>query len=366
MKPIIKPYTNEKRILVAPLNWGLGHAVRVIPVIHILLEKGFYVVIAATGDSRRLLMEEFPKLEFIDFPSYKIKYSTRSSQWLKILFQIPAILYWTVREHIALKGIIRRYFIRIVLSDHRYGMWSRHTYNIFLIHQLNMQFPGGVRLFAGLLNKLQRVVIKRYEECWIPDYEFPDNLAGKLTRRPASLLNLKYIGPLSRFEFLNPAPHPDDQYDILVILSGPEPQRTLLEKKLEEELSGFRQRILLVRGVMGVQSIYTRGNLRYVDFLTTQNLQKYIQSAGVIICRSGYTSIMDLFVLKKRAIIIPTPGQPEQEYLAERLSKKGYFVKAQQESLDLKNAFNVLPDCKLPASGSKQDLNEIIEDLRTV
>src|SRR6056297_3112135 len=132
MQPIIKPYTNEKRILVAPLNWGLGHAVRVIPVIHIFLEKGFYVVVAATGNSRELLMEEFPKLDFIDFPSYKIKYSVRNSQCLKILFQIPAILYWTVSEHIALKRIIRRYFIRIVLSDHRYGMWSRHTYNIFL------------------------------------------------------------------------------------------------------------------------------------------------------------------------------------------------------------------------------------------
>ncbi len=357
---------SQKRILVAPLNWGLGHAVRIIPVIHILLEKGFYVVIAATGDSRKLLMEEFPNLDFIDFPSYKIKYSIRNSQCLKILFQIPTILYWTVREHIALKGIIRKYFIQIVLSDHRYGMWSRHTYNIFFIHQLNMQFPGGVNLFAGLLNKLQRIVIKKYDECWIPDYEFPDNLAGKLTWRPASLLNLKYIGPLSRFEDLNIVPSPDDQYDILVVLSGPEPQRTALEKKLEEELGGFRQRILFVRGVMGTQSIYSRGHLRYVDFLTTQNLKKYIQSAGVIICRSGYTSIMDLFVLKKRAIIIPTPGQPEQEYLAEHLSKKGYFVKTQQGSLDLKNAFNVLPDCQLPAPGAKQDLNEIIDDLSTM
>jgi uncharacterized protein (TIGR00661 family) len=336
----------KKRVLIAPLNWGLGHAARVIPIIRLLLKQKFDVFIAAYGGSGELLKREFPDLKYIEFPSYSIEYSPRNKQTIKLFFQIPAILFWTVKEHFRLKKIVRKHYISIVISDHRYGLWNKKTYNIFLIHQLNMRFPKRVRIFENLFNKLQHYVIRRYNECWVPDFEFPDNLAGELTRQPKGIMNLKYTGPLSRFKDLSIYNRNERTYEILVVLSGPEPQRTILEDKLVKELREIKKTVLIVRGVEGQDEIYAKESIHYADMLTSDKLGKYLTSAECVICRSGYTSIMDLFLLQKKAIIIPTPGQPEQEYLAWWLDSKGYFVKTDQDKLLLENAFKKLQSVK--------------------
>ncbi len=338
----------KKRVLVAPLNWGLGHAARIIPIIKLLIEQEFDVIIGAYGRSGELLKREFPNLKYIEFPSYSIEYSTCNKQTIKILFQIPAILFWTLKEHFRLKKIVRKHYISIVISDHRYGLWNKKTYNIFLIHQLNMRFPKGVRIFENLFNKLQHYVIRKYNECWVPDFEFPDNLGGELTRQPRGIMNLKYTGPLSRFKDLSIYNKNERTYEILVVLSGPEPQRTILEDKLVKELQEIKKTVLFVRGVVGQDEIYAKEGIHYVDMLTSDKLGKYLALAECVICRSGYTSVMDLYLLQKKAILIPTPGQPEQEYLAWWLDSKGYFIKTEQDKLLFENAIKRLQSVKFP------------------
>lgn len=310
-------YSN-KRIIVAPLHWGLGHATRCIPIIKSLLEKNT-IAIASDGEALTLLQKEFPNLESFELPSYNIRY-TFDSMIANMIIQGPGSLVTIKRENKRANQIAKEWNADILISDNRFGFRSDQTENIYITHQLNI--PANNPLISNLASRTHRSIIAKFDQCWVPDFKGRQSLAGK-----PSQVNIKtptvYLGPQSRMQ-KGDIPI---QYDYTAVLSGPEPQRTKLEKLLLKVfLQTPEKRFCLVRGTMEKRNIEAIGdNIEIYDLLTSKNLNQVMNTSSHIICRSGYTSIMDLIKLEKPATLIPTPGQYEQEYLAKRLNGKHNF-----------------------------------------
>ena len=323
----------SKRVLVAPLDWGLGHVTRCIPVIQQLINQDFLVLIAAEGNSAHLLSQEFPNITILAIPGYKIFYTNKKFYFkIKLFGQIPKILRAIKHEHKWLKQIIEQYKIDIVVSDNRYGLYNAKIKSIFITHQLAI--VTGNFFTDWLVQKLNYKRINRFDECWIPDQEMPFNFAGKLSHPQLKpLIPTKYIGLLTRFK----KETVEKNIDLLVIISGPEPQRTALENILLLQMNIPAFKMVLVRGLPGVTNKIINENkaLKIYDHLPALQLSKLIQSSKLVVARSGYSTIMDLVALQQKAILIPTPGQTEQEYLAEYLASKKYFVAAKQTGFNL-------------------------------
>ena len=323
------------RILVSPLDWGLGHATRCIPIIRHLREKGVEVVIAADGAPLKLLQEQFQGIEFVTLKGYRVKYSRFLPASAKVALQIPKIKRAIKREHLELEKLIKEKRIDAVISDNRYGLYTDKVPCVIITHQLNIQAKAGSQLFS---NKVLEY-IKKFNACWIPDNEGEDNLSGNLSHPVPEGVNAKYIGPLSRFG--NAAGNKEMKYDLLILLSGPEPQRTVLEKKVINQLSALPYiKALIVQGKPGSIDVKSpHENIDVVPHLNDISLLEKILSSKAIICRPGYSTIMDLAIIGgKRAMFIPTPGQTEQEYLAMRMEALEIAVSVQQKQLAMKDA----------------------------
>lgn len=342
---------HPKTILVCPLNWGLGHATRDIPIILELQKAGFGIVVGADPEICNFIKANITGVSYKEIPGYKVRYSKYSSQIMRMFFLIPSIIFWTIKEHYLLKRIIASQKVDIVISDHRFGLWNNNTYNIFITHQLKVKFPGILKLLEPFYQKVSGYIIKKYDECWIPDFKDSDNLAGELSHAKSDLTNLKYIGPISRFKSLD-IKKQEKNIDILFILSGPEPQRSILEEIIYQQTKNSNLNLMLIRGT-GQHSNYSYPFPK-IDLANNEQLLKYISKSKLVICRAGYSSIMDLIELRQRAVLIPTPGQTEQEYLARHLAGKGYFYSMSQKEFSLNKAIEKARDYpELPDSGNK-------------
>ncbi len=321
-----------KRILIAPLNWGLGHASRCVPLIRQLKEKN-ELLLAADGNALTLLRAEFPDLESIRLPDIEMSYPRFLPFPLYFGLKLPSLINAIKKEHRQLQKLIREQGIEVVVSDNRYGLYHQDVRSILITHQLFVKSP----ILEKQLQHFLHQQIRNFDECWIPDFEGEENLSGSLSHGTSSLKNLKFIGPLSRFEKpLNEAAK--YQRKLLVILSGPEPNRTSFEKKLIEQLLNFNQKALLVQGKVSEKPeiVALSKSVELISHLPTQQLRSEILQSEFIVCRSGYSSVMDLNRLQKKAILVPTNGQSEQEYLADYLSKKGLFLSAEEKDFNLK------------------------------
>ncbi len=319
----------KKTILVAPLHWGLGHATRCIPIINALLECKFNVLLASDGAALLLLKKEFPDLPFVELPSYNITYTKKASnfKW-KLLFKLPHLKRTISAEEKMISKLVAEEKIDGIISDNRMGVYNKKIPCVYITHQLKVLSGKTTKITS----KLHQNYVAKFDECWVPDIEGQINLSGKLGHLKKTKLPVKYIGVLSRMKSY-PA---EKKYDILAILSGPEPQRTMLEDILKIELKAVKGNVLIVSGV--VQPTYTEdvfGNITICNFLQTKELEVAINASDIIISRSGYTTIMDLTALNKKAFFIPTPGQYEQEYLAKCLKKMGIVPSCKQENFNL-------------------------------
>lgn len=338
--------SHRKKILVAPLNWGLGHASRCIPVIRELLRQEAEVLIASDGGSLQLLRREFPNLCCFELPAWDVNYEgqnlTRS-----LLRQSAKLLRAIAQEHAATENLVREHQIDAVISDNRFGCRSEHAFSVIMSHQVSLLTPH--RLLDIPANAANQLWLDRFEEVWIPDFEGETNLAGDLSRNP-KLHKAVYIGPLSRML----AQVVEKKFDAVVVLSGPEPKRTEFEHLL------FRQAIHLT----GKQFLVVRGqterwemsnltpHIELVSYLTSRPLNEAILSGKVLIARSGYSTVMDLYHLGHPAILVPTPGQTEQEYLASRFQERGVFYSQTQDAFQLAEALDA---CQQYPGLRKQD-----------
>ncbi len=313
----------KNKIIVAPLNWGLGHASRCIPIIHALLQNNFQPILASDGRSLEFLRKEFPDLQNIELPSYKISYR-KNLKW-NLMKRMPIIRKAVKKEHQLINTFISNNKDVVgIISDNRFGVYSKELPSVYITHQLYV--PAGI--LTPLTTLVHQQIIKKFDECWIPD-EPGSKFSGRLSRT-TSQLNQKFIGVLSRFQ----KEQLDKTIDILIVLSGPEPNRTELERKITTKFYGTELNVCMVQGkVENQQTITAHGKFTVINFALTSELESLLNSAKYVICRSGYSSIMDLVTLGKRALLIPTRNQSEQEYLANYLKEKGLFDIVKEKNL---------------------------------
>lgn len=320
---------SSSRILVAPLNWGLGHATRCIPVIRELQSRGCDVILASDGVALALLRHEFPGLKALEIPGYGITYR-RTNMVINLGLQFPRILRTVFREQRWLKEMVRQHSIDAVISDNRFGLYHDQVPTVFISHQVRIPMPGF--LLDRIGNALNQAYIRRFGALWIPDFAGPENLSGAMSHGTSLDARASYLGAISRMER-------SDQplrYDVIVILSGPEPQRTHLEQILLRQLAGLPYKTLFVRGLPdNPQRAVCSDQLEMVSFLTGKELGKAIQQSRLVVSRSGYTTLLDLAVLGRKALLIPTPGQREQEVLAAHFAGSGLFHTATQQAVQL-------------------------------
>jgi len=332
------PSLEPRTVLICPLDWGIGHATRCVPVIRRFTEKGFRVIIAADGRPLEFLKREFPAIPYLIFPGTSIRYPEGAGFAWRMMRLTPKFLLEIFREHRRLKQLVKQTGAEIVVSDNRYGLWSKKCHTILITHQLSIQTPKRLKWLRPWLESSVRLFVEKFDECWVPDFEQPVGLAGRLSHPQKRPRNLLYVGILSRFglkDLFHDPPVPNG-FEIMVLLSGPEPQRTILEEKIASQLLATDLRTIIVRGLTEKDETKDLApHIRMVSHLETPALRALMNEVLVVIARSGYSSVMDLVSMGKRAIFIPTPGQTEQEYLAKNLMEKKIFFSMSQDEFDL-------------------------------
>jgi len=327
----------RKKILIAPLDWGIGHATRCVPLIRLIQEKGAEVIISANGRSASFLQSEFPALQHIQIPAYNIRYPRHSSMAMHMLRKSPAIIKSISKEHRALDVLIDEIGIDAVISDNRFGVWSDKTPSVYITHQVMIKAPAGWSFIEEMLYRIHRNYIKHYDECWIPDSEEDGGLSGKLAHQRTCPVPAYFIGPQSRFK-LPPGPLPEKKYDLMAIISGPEPQRSIFEDMLLKQLKGtFHKSLVLLGKPEKDMTPEVSENIEVHAHMSTSKMQQAMLSSSLIICRSGYSGIMDLASLGRQAVLVPTPGQTEQEYLAQYHQQKHHFYRVKQADFNISN-----------------------------
>jgi uncharacterized protein (TIGR00661 family) len=355
----------KKRVLLAPLDWGLGHATRCIPIVYDLVQQDVEVIIAAEGKTRVLLEKAFPGYSFVFLKGYNITYS-KAGLWLplKLLVQLPKIVWRIYAENRWLKGIIKTYKIDAVISDNRPGLYHPAVPCIYITHQLKIK--TGNSFTEWLAQKIHYHFINKYTACWVPDNEAAENnFAGDLSH-PKKLPKtpVKYIGTLSRFE----KSIQEKKYDLLFLISGPEPQRTIFENLALAQLKNFTGTALLVKGLPDaatndeIPDWPDNNKIKIAAHLNAGELSKAIQQSDIIISRSGYTTIMDLIKLQQKAVLIPTPGQTEQEYLAAYLMEQKIFLSISQDNFSLGNVLKAAN--AFPFANKEADQNQYKETVK--
>ncbi len=326
-------------ILVAALNWGLGHATRCVPVIKALERLDAKVILASDGAALNLLKAEFPHLPAFHLPSYNVRYQTTSMIW-NLARQMPRITYAIRAEQWATERLIREHGITGIISDNRYGCFSPRAQSVLLTHQIRLRVPNAALQWAA--NQVLHRALRKFDSIWVPDVEHKHNLSGELSHPPLKGFDLDYIGLLSRFTAVHESEHSISNVqgpisNVAVVLSGPEPQRTYLERILMEQALTLPPKFVFVKGKTQIREHhFVAENVEVVSYLTSTDLNSLLQTCQVVVCRAGYSSLMDLAALGgKKAILIPTPGQTEQEYLGDLFARQGLFICQKQEEIDL-------------------------------
>ncbi|HRN72122.1 MAG TPA: glycosyltransferase [Ginsengibacter sp.] len=322
-------------VLIAPLDWGLGHATRCIPIIKELYKYTSHIIIAASGLSKHLLQTEFPNAEFISLKGYNLTYPRNGRLFIfKIFTQIPKIIIRKYQEQKQIRKLVKARKIDLIISDNRPGIFHKSIYAVYITHQITVK--TGNTLLDSVASGIHQTVIKKFNECWVPDAEI-HGLSGTLSHTSARNICQKFIGPLSRMHFIQVP----KVYDYCIILSGPEPQRTILEEKIISQLNDIKnkKKVLLVRGLPGdTKPLIVNSTIIVENHLSATKLNEALCASDIVISRCGYSTIMDLAKLRVPAILIPTPGQAEQEYLGSYLTDKKYFLIRNQSTFSLSEA----------------------------
>lgn len=318
-------------ILFCPLNWGLGHATRMVPLIHKYKEVGHKIVIAANGSAFNFLKLEFPDAHFENFAGIKVRYFKKPFFILGVLLQMPLFLGQIIFEWFYVAGLVRKYNPMLIISDNRYGIRSSKTRSVLVTHQLFIELPNALKLGQTMLHKFTGFLLQQFDEIWVPDFQAKElSLSGSLSHGKITYQHVKYIGPLSRFSVINKDKPvvTEIKFDVLILISGPEPHRAIYETEMEDKFRKSGKRVLMLCGKPNTEMLpfdkvmmnYANGIIK-LDHLPTSTLFHFIKTTEKIYARCGYSSIMDFELLKKNVVWSPTPGQTEQEYLYEWMNR---------------------------------------------
>lgn len=351
-------------VLFCILDWGIGHATRSIPLIRHLQLEGYEVILGGSGESLNIAGAAFPGLKIIPLPPMKVSYNDEDKKlgWV-LLWQLPRLFRALLLEKYSMRRICKKHNIKAIISDNRYGCHHKSIPSVLIIHQLTLTPPSPFSFLFTLLNWIHHKLLRRFDEIWVPDTP-AHLLSGDLSRTNKPIGKTKFIGALSRFKEWEKNDLIED-YDLCAILSGPEPQRSILEKKIIQQLQGMQGRYALVRGCPGSDShVHLTAHLSLFDFLDQETLGSLIERSRVILCRSGYSSLMDFSGSGKKLIMVPTPGQTEQEYLAIYLSESGYALKVSQKDLELARDMEAaMRSTGIPEARNMEHLQAALDEL---
>jgi predicted glycosyltransferase len=360
-----------KKVLIVPLNWGLGHTTRIIPIIKLLADLGAEVSVSGSPKQLNILTVECNKISIVHLPFSRIRLSRYKSQLLYLFLQLPCFVVQIFKEHHALNRLLKQQHLDLIISDNCYGLWNKKVRSVFITHQLNIQVPGSVKFLQPVINFINRCLIRNFNYCWVPDYESPQNLSGLLSHPAPKSLNIAFIGILSRFtgmpqEKLITAEH--NKINLLFIISGPEVQRTIFESILKKEFEKLKETYscTFIRGLPDEDS----ENLPegWFNHVSSIEMQRMISQSDLVICRSGFSSIMDLISLQKPAVLIPTPGQTEQEYLARYLSSSKLFCFQEQNKINIQAGIQRIREMEQQIKSIVQNNNysALIKELKRI
>lgn len=359
----------KMKVLICPLDWGMGHATRMMPVIDYLQNNNYEVSIAAGANTILVIKNEYPSLSYFLLPKISPRY-TRYRKMLvpTLLLQLPGLFAKVVKEHFVVWRIVRKYKIDAVISDNRLGLWGLPVKSAYVTHQLNFKLTGFFRALSPFMTLLHRFVMNQYDQVFIPDVAGAENLAGQLSDVSLLKNNFAHIGILSRLS--NGGVQSVGDSHVLILLSGQEPQRTMLEQILIRQAGGISRNFVLVKGKLGIPgeaAINVPRNVKVVSFAKPEKVAELIRNSSFVICRSGYSSVMDLVVMQKRAILVPTPGQSEQEYLAQYWMDKNWFFSQPQSEVDLVAAMQKVDAYNPPFwPGQGQEMTPIVDWLKDI
>ncbi len=347
-----------KHLLLAPLDWGMGHTTRCIPIIRYLQAAGHRVTFAGNAAQCAFVTKTLA-VDTLHLDGYNITYSKKGSTFaLRLLAQVPHILKRIQAEHAWLQQQVAQHYFDGIISDNRYGLYHPNVPSVIITHQLRIRTGMG-RIADDVLQKLHYQFLGRFTKCWVPDNASESNIAGSLSHPRILPLNAFYIGPLSQLHA--PVSAGALPNTLLILLSGPEPQRTILAGILWQQAMQYDGPVVFVAGHAGcMPPAMVPAHIQWHAQVQQGQLQALMQDAHMVICRAGYSTIMDLVLLRKKAILIPTPGQPEQEYLARYLYDKGVFYTAKQAGFDLMATLQNLKNLSFIADGRKFDFHAFI------
>lgn len=322
----------KKTVLISPLDWGLGHATRCVPVIQELMNQQVEVILGVSGLSGQWLKQQFPTLERVEVPFRKIEYHLWQPMVVTAILKYPVFVKMIEEENLWLKSFCQHRKIDGIISDNRYGFYHTEIPSVCITHQLYIQ-TGNIPFFNSLLNKLTSAYLRPFQQIWVPDFSDHFTLSGSLSHPPLASYPIKYVGLLSRFNGLSKPQQENIAYSVVFVLSGPEPLRTVFENRCIEIAAKLGAPSAIIRGTNKPLKPTIPDGCHVINMANTQQLYQIIQQSACVVSRAGYSSIMDWFVLKKKAVLVPTPGQTEQEYLSKHLRMLGLFHLVKESEL---------------------------------
>lgn len=328
-----------------------------------LVSMGHNVLMGGDNWQNELVSREIPGITFIYFPGFSIRYSSFFPQYLKIIISLPAFLFHTVKEHFILGKMIRQYRIDIIISDSRPGLRNRKIKSVLVTHMLRIPFPRPFSILENSLLPFIRAVTGKFTFCFVPDLPGDFNLSGKLSHNLRIPENVRYIGVLSRFGGSTGMKYRKEDYQCVAIISGPSPQKEILTGIIAQVLQKAEGKSVILGGPAGEEDKKHGDKLTVIYTSLSEELAEKILSGKVIVTRPGYTTIMELYSLGRSALIIPTPGQPEQEYLADYLSGRGWFVRTEQENFVDETLYN-FSEPVLPPYSYAENRNLLLSALK--
>jgi len=332
----------QKSVCIAPLDWGLGHATRCITLIRALESLQYKIYIATEGKHEAILKEAFPNATFLKLRGYRIWYTKQRALLIPgIILQIPKIISAIIYEFKWLKKAVAKYQFDLVISDNRFGFFHQKTKSVFITHQLELQTPFS---WSTRLNQIiTYALINNYSACWVADMQPPQNLSGVLANpnnKPS--IPIWYMNCLSRLYVDQTKKEEEENLvlnEFLGIVSGPEPQRTLLENIFWEQGNEMGAPFIVVAGLPDNIGYHKKSDTGILyPHLNGIALAAAIKQAKFIICRGGYTTLLELIPFKKKLILVPTPGQTEQEYLAKYWQEKKWAISFSQKDFNVQLA----------------------------
>ena len=314
------------KILVAVLNWGLGHATRCIPIIQELQRYDFQPIIASDGKALAFLRNEFPDVDYYKLTAVHFSFSQQST-W-NYIHLLSKAAFWNKalkKDKQLIEKIHLKENLCGIISDSRPYCYHRHIPGVYITHQL--QVKSGI--FTTTATAAHRGLIGSFNECWVPDRAAPHSICGKMSEWKNAKLPLRYINIQSDLKIQKTS----HQYDYTGIISGAEPERSKLEQKMIAGFSGLKGKKIIIAGNKKLADRFVSIDIEIKGLASRAEVQHIINSSKTIIARGGYSTMMDLLKLQKPALLIPTPGQTEQLYLTQRLKQLNYVDVVSQEKL---------------------------------